>query len=542
MGWRPIAGTVLAAMILITTACSSRNPIGSTACEFCHSMLSPSAKACPKCGEPTSVADVVTNSIGIQLVPIAAGRFRMGAGEGDSSAGDEEKPPHNVDISTPFMAGITEVTQEQFEAVMGSNPSAFAPGGEQADRVRGIATGSFPVESVTWDEAVEFCRRLSDTPQEKSRGRSYRLPTEAEWELAATRGGNRTGRRGASRPSDQHVHRRPHEVDQGVSNRIGLIGMTDNVSEWTSDWFSSEYYITSTGRDPQGTKDGSVRSFRGGAWNSEPTNQRLTARDADVPDARRADLGFRVVCVEGADTASLSSSPERTQVINRPTPAPAAEAGIPLESWKRAVVRLAVRTMTGDGEGSGFLIDSRGTIVTNLHVIDDALEVTAYFSDGFQEPVAGWLSIATAKDLAFLQLKSTTSRCDPLALAGSLPRDGQKVYALGCPLGLGFSLTDGIVSGIRSPAELRDAFRGDGLRGPDLNVHWVQTTAAINWGNSGGPLIDDKGNVVGVNTLVFGRSREGGKAEGLNFAVSSLDVLQAQSEPGGSLRPFPIRD
>jgi S1-C subfamily serine protease len=109
---------------------------------------------------------------------------------------------------------------------------------------------------------------------------------------------------------------------------------------------------------------------------------------------------------------------------------------------------------------------------------------------------------------------------------------------LGSPLGLGFSVTQGIISGIRSASELRSAFRSEGVRGPNLNVQWVQTTAAVNWGNSGGPLIDTSGGVVGVNTLVFGRNREDGVAEGLNFAVSSGDVLKAYQNISNRVTPF----
>jgi formylglycine-generating enzyme required for sulfatase activity len=533
-----IAGVVLP----VVPACGPRANRASVACLHCGSMLSPSAKACPKCGEPTTAADVVINSIGMHLKPIAAGRFRMGSSESDTAAGDEEKPAHNVDISEPFLIGVTEVTQEQFHTVMGSNPSAFSPDGAKHRDVQGLDTGVLPVESVTWNEAVAFCDRLSHLPKEREAGRAYRLPTEAEWEFAA--------RSGAARPtsSSREVNKaqRPCVVTDAAVNEGGLFGMSDNVSEWTWDWFSSDYYVVSTGRDPKGAKDGAVKSFRGAAWNSQPTACRITARDADIPEARRDDLGFRVVCVTHATEKRRTVAPEPTptDVIYRtPTDAShtAQDVSTSLPTWKRAVVRLAVRTAEGDAQGSGFIIDTKGTVVTNFHVVADAIEVTAFFSDGFQEQVRGTLGVMPDKDLAFLRLASGKSRCEPLKLADSLPQEGRAVYALGCPLGLGFSLTQGIVSGIRSAGELRDAFRSEGGRGPDLNVQWIQTTAAVNWGNSGGPLIDDKGRVVGVNTLVFGRNRQDGIAEGLNFAVSSQDVLQAHRSLIDRAKPFPQR-
>ena len=527
VGLLAIAGMLL----LVMPACGPRGGRASVACPHCGSMLSPSAKACPKCGEPTAAAGVVINSIGMPIKPIAAGRFRMGASESDSAASDEEKPAHTVDISEPFLIGVTEVTQEQFHTVMGSNPSAFSPNGVKHGAVEGLDTGGLPVESVTWNEAVAFCDRLSEFPKEREQGRAYRLPTEAEWEFAArSKRVSAAEPQPAARAANQPL--RPCAAMAGAVNEGCLIGMSDNVSEWTGDWFSSDYYVTSTGRDPKGAKDGAVKSFRGAAWNSPPAAHRIIARDADVPEARRDDLGFRVVCVThaGQNRAAVAPPPTPAELIDRP---PAATAPVApdisrlLPAWKRAVVRLAVRTGEGEGQGSGFVIDDKGTVVTNLHVVAEAIEVTAFFSDGFQERVSKTLGVTPDKDLAFLRLASGKSRCEPLMLSDALPQEGRTVYALGCPLGLGFSLTQGIVSGIRSAGELRDAFRSEGGRGPNLNVQWIQTTAAVNWGNSGGPLIDDRGRVVGVNALVFGRDRDDGVAEGLNFAVSSKDVLQA---------------
>jgi len=537
------AGWIATLLCVLLSACGRHTDVTYVPCRHCTAPLSPAARACPKCGEPTPIADLVVNSIGMRLKPVAAGRFRMGAADADTSAQAEEKPIHSVDISEPFLIGVTEVTQSQFRAVMGSNPSAFSSDGKKCDQVQAIDTADFPVESVTWEEAVEFCDRLGRLPEERSRGRTYRLPTEAEWEFTATRV---VAARTSTAAGTTATPPRPHAVYSKIIDDGGLVAMNGNVSEWTSDWFTSDYYLSSTGRNPRGAKDGVVKSFRGAAWNSPPMASRITARDADVPAARRDDLGFRVVCVIDPDG---KPSPEtRTaaplQVTQRPVPPPLPPAtvdlAVSLAAWKRAVVRIAVRSPEGDGQGSGFLIDAHGTVVTNLHVVADALEVTAFFSDGFQERIREATGVMPEKDLAFLRLESGKSRCEPLALSESLPQEGRTVFAVGCPLGLGFSLTQGIVSGIRSASELREAFRSEGIPGPDLSVQWIQTTAAINWGNSGGPLIDDRGRVVGVNTLVFGRDRENGVAEGLNFAVSSQDVLQASRSTTGSPIPLPL--
>src|SRR5262249_44502238 len=99
-----------------------------------------------------------------------------------------EGPQHEVEITGPFLLGVHPVTQEEYERVTGSNPSWFAATGQGASEVEKIDTKRFPVESVSWDDAVAFCERLSELPEEVAAGRSYRLPTEAEWEYAC-RGG-----------------------------------------------------------------------------------------------------------------------------------------------------------------------------------------------------------------------------------------------------------------------------------------------------------------------------------------------------------------
>jgi formylglycine-generating enzyme required for sulfatase activity len=125
----------------------------------------------------------ITNSIGMKLVGIPAGVFTMGSPLGEKTRFDDEEQ-HEVEISRPFYLGAYEVTQEEWQRVMGegNNPSNFNAARLQRD------TSRFPVETVSWQEADEFCRKLSQMPEEKSAGRVYRLPTEAEWEYAARNG------------------------------------------------------------------------------------------------------------------------------------------------------------------------------------------------------------------------------------------------------------------------------------------------------------------------------------------------------------------
>src|SRR5438067_896777 len=132
-------------------------------------------------------ADKLQNSIGMELVKIPAGSFLMGSPQSEHGRHDDENQ-HEVKITKPFYLGIHEVTQAQYEKIMGVNPSHFAAKGQGKDRVEEKDTSKFPVESVTWTQVKEFCKKLSELPQEKKAGRAYRLPTEAEWEYACRAG------------------------------------------------------------------------------------------------------------------------------------------------------------------------------------------------------------------------------------------------------------------------------------------------------------------------------------------------------------------
>ena len=185
----------------------------------------------------------------------------MGSPEG---TGDEdEHPQHEVRITRPFYLGVTEVTQAQYEAVMGNNPSWFAATGFGKDKVAGQSTGQHPVENVSWLDAVKFCNKLSElegrkpfyeidgetvrVPDWKASG--YRLPTEAEWEYAC--GGD---------PADLEEHawfegnsgKVTHPVGKKLTNRFGLHDMLGNVCEWCWDAYDKDYYKQSPRDDPTG--------------------------------------------------------------------------------------------------------------------------------------------------------------------------------------------------------------------------------------------------------------------------------------------------
>ena len=203
---------------------------------------------------------------------------------GSADGGDDEKPAHAVTIARPFYIGVHEVTQGQYEAVMGSNPSQF----KGADR---------PVEQVSWEDARTFCRRLS----EKEPGAIYRLPTSAEWECAcrgATTGryyfggGPAALRRAAWFQSNagMQTHNVDVQPDDSVAHPLGLHHMLGNVWEWCED-----IYQVYPGGEPNRFMDGSRRVIRGGAFDSNHALLSTSARSAETVQAADPAIGFRVV-------------------------------------------------------------------------------------------------------------------------------------------------------------------------------------------------------------------------------------------------------
>jgi len=233
---------------------------------------------------PTPPA-MIRNSIGMRFKLIPAGSFMMGSNS--SNADDDESTIHRVTISRPFYIGVYEVTQEQYESVMGINPSHF----------RG---SNRPVESVSWNDAVEFCRRLS-----QMEGVTYRLPTEAEWEYAC-RANTTTdyywGSDSAERYTwyGQNSGYQTHDVGQKRPNAWGLHDIAGNVWEWCSDWYDEDYYSRSPSRDPQGPSSGERRVLRGGSWSDYPRYLRVSYRNWFSPVNRLNYNGFR--CIRDLDS------------------------------------------------------------------------------------------------------------------------------------------------------------------------------------------------------------------------------------------------
>jgi formylglycine-generating enzyme required for sulfatase activity len=248
------------------------------------------------------------NSIGLRLVRIPAGKFWMGSPSDEADRFPDEGPRHELAISKGFFLGKYEVTQDQYRRVMGTNPSWFATGGEGAAAVQGMDTGDFPVENVSWEEAVEFCHKLSELPAEKQSGRSYELPSEAEWEYACRAGTDTAFHFGAKLDPKQANFaesfapmiqgrapqlRRTCRVGTYAANAWGLCDMHGNVREWCRDWYDRDYYSSRNNKDPQGPTAGQGRVLRGGSWDDSASSCRAAYRGWLKPESRSG-VGFRV--------------------------------------------------------------------------------------------------------------------------------------------------------------------------------------------------------------------------------------------------------
>ena len=233
---------------------------------------------------PSTLTLDLGNGVTMKLVRIRPGKFVMGSPDSEQGHRDDEGPQHGVEITKPFYMGITEVTQAQYEAVMGANPSHF----------KGAAN---PVETVSWNDALDFCKKLS----EKTR-QAVRLPTEAEWEYACRAGsksrfffGDANGGLGDYAWYDANSIRTAHPVGQKKPNAWGLYDMHGNVAEWCADWYGD--YPKGAVTNPQGPASGSSRVMRGGAWTKSTDYCRAACRDRTTPAYR--DLGFRVMVALG---------------------------------------------------------------------------------------------------------------------------------------------------------------------------------------------------------------------------------------------------
>lgn len=221
------------------------------------------------------------NGVSFTIVGVEGGTFTMGATseQGTSDPYDDEYPTHSVTLSN-FAIGETEVTQELWRAVMGSNPSSFSG-------------TNLPVENVSWNDCQTFITKLNQLT-----GKNFRLPTEAEWEYAA-RGGNKSrGYKyaGSNTLSDVAWYSdnssSTHPVKQKQANELGLYDMSGNVWEWCQDWYGS--YSSGAQANPTGPASGSSCVYRGGSWGLNAWNCRVSRRGGYTPAGCAINLGLRL--------------------------------------------------------------------------------------------------------------------------------------------------------------------------------------------------------------------------------------------------------
>jgi len=221
---------------------------------------------------------VKVKGVSFKMIALQGGTFQMGSNSGDSG----ETPVHEVRLNN-FSIGQTDVTQELWEAVMGTNPSDFK-GNKK------------PVEKVSWDDCQTFIQKLN-----QQTGKQFRLPTEAEWEFAARGGSQSKGYTysGSNTLSDVAWYSgnsgsTTHDVATKSPNELGIYDMSGNVFEWCQDWYGSDYYSNSVVNNPSGPSSGSHRVIRGGSWYCDAIYCRVSCRDSYTPSNSDYDVGFRL--------------------------------------------------------------------------------------------------------------------------------------------------------------------------------------------------------------------------------------------------------
>ena len=249
-------------------------PVVALFCPVCGKQLENDASPA---GKDNSCLRFTVGGVSFKMIRVEAGTFRMGSGM------HFDEPVHEVTLTQNYYIGETLVTQELWQAVMDENPSYY-----KGNR--------FPVESVSWFDCQAFIKQLSN-----KMSRTFRLPTEAEWEFSACGGRNSKGYEyaGGSHVDevawyDKNTNRRTHLVADKKSNELGLYDMSGNVWEWCNDCYNRNYYANSPSKDPQGPQYDSFRVVRGGSYSNNSRYCRVSFRFSYMPSYRSRNLGLRL--------------------------------------------------------------------------------------------------------------------------------------------------------------------------------------------------------------------------------------------------------
>ena len=264
----------------------------------CGKVIPSDAQFCPYCG--TAVAkpgksaaanklDITVNGITFTMVRVEGGTFMMGATAEQTGAYNFEKPAHQVTLSTYYI-GQTEVTQALWKAVMGETPTTDD---DQWGPEIGLGD-NYPAHNISYNDVLSFISKLNSLT-----GRTFRMPTEAEWEYAA-RGGNKSKGylySGGNTLDNvgwyyENSSSKTHPVAQKAANELGLYDMSGNVEEWCSDWYDTYSSLSQT--NPTGPSTGSGRVLRGGCWSNAATYSRVANRDYNSPSIRHYNFGVRL--------------------------------------------------------------------------------------------------------------------------------------------------------------------------------------------------------------------------------------------------------
>ena len=294
---------LVAILLLLVGVVGCEKNANLTACPDCEGKVSKLAATCPHCGAPSpaeraaaaraaAASGPITKSPGMTFKEIPAGTFVMGSPESEEDREDNE-PQHEVTISKAFYMQTTEVTQGQWKAVMGTEPW----------KGKGLVKEGpdYPAVYVSWDDAVAYCKKLSE-----KEGKTYRLPTEAQWEYACRAGTKTTWSFGNDEKAlgdYAWYHKNAWDIDEKYAHQVGLkkpnaFGLYDmhgNVYEWCHDYYGGDYYKQSPEQDPTGPASGSSRVLRGGSWNYDSRGTRSAYRGRIGADDRYHYVGFRLV-------------------------------------------------------------------------------------------------------------------------------------------------------------------------------------------------------------------------------------------------------